>query len=334
MSKATVTREEVREQLHEDEVLSAMMRTWHWAKANSRRLIGLAIVLLAVLIVWQMIHYRNEKALSNSNLDLMRAQTLYQQGMMAGAPGSKEREQPLQECVRLAQDLRANYGATPAARVALHLEAAAYLLMGDKLGESTNTDKAIAIFRQFSDTATTAEEKCAGLLGLAAAYENRSWLAEKPEDLKQAESTYQDVTRKAPKGSYLIAEAQLALARLAASRGDMAAATSMYREVLAERERKKEEVAPAKSENATPTDQQRDQLRKAVEGFLGNFTQAADARQRLDELVPPSAKDLGLELPGAEPAAKPAEKSGSSAPAAPAAAPKDAKAAGAEKKSK
>jgi len=255
------------------------------------------VILLIAATAWWLRSYRVEKAVSNANLDYTRATSLFQQALFAGAPGSQERARSMGEAIRLAQDLRSNYPGTPAARMALQFEGVCHLMMGDEPGKAKNTEQAIAIFQQYRDTATDAEDKARGLLGLAAAYENRSWFMDSPQDMKEALAKYEETAKTAPQGSYLAYEAKMAMARLYGYLGEEAKAAQLYREIIKERgEEEKPEKKPA---DPTAQDAQREQWRRIIEMMLARNSYGAIAKQELEMLVPPSAVDLGLEMPAA-----------------------------------
>lgn len=302
MGKANVSRDEIREQLKEDEVLEAGKHVMQWAKANARLLISLAVLIVIAVIVWKTVEYRNEKALVNSGIAYSQAQMSYDQAVY-GQKSPQERITSLQETLAKIQELRAQYPGTSAGRMAFYLEGMTHMAMADKSASADSLDKAIATFRSYADSAKSADEKSRGLLGLAATYVNRAWIKENPADYKTAAETYDQILRLVPRDSYLAAEAKLGLARLHVAEGNAEKAIPLYREVIALRPKPERSPAPETDQ----MDMQRRYMRQTVEMLLDRHSYAELAQQELDSILPSSASELGVEIPGAGAQATPAK---------------------------
>jgi tetratricopeptide (TPR) repeat protein len=179
--------------------------------------------------------------------------------------------------------------------MAFYLEGMTYMALADKSASADSLDKAIATFRSYAETAKSAEEKCRGLLGVAAVQVNQAWIKDNPNDYKSAADTYEQVLRLVPKDSYLAAEAKLGLARVHVAQGNPEKAIPLYQEVIALRP-KPERPAPPPTDTA---DMQRRYMRQTVAMLLDRHSYAELAQQELDNILPPSAAELGVEIPGA-----------------------------------
>lgn len=294
MGKANVSRNEIREQLKEDEVLEAGKRALQWIKANARILISLGVLFIAVVIIWKTIEYRNERARVNAGIAYSQARMNYDQAMYGQKPAG-ESVAVLQEALAKIQEIRTQYPSTSSARMAFYLEGMSYLALAGKTVSADPLEKAIALFQSYANSAKSTEEKCRGLLGVAAAQVNRAWIKENPADYKSALETYEQILRLVPKDSYLAAEARLGLARVHVALGNPEKAIPLYREVIALHPKPERPAAP----QTDSMDMQRRYIRQTVEMLLDQHSYGEQAQQELDQILPPSAEQLGIEIPGA-----------------------------------
>jgi tetratricopeptide (TPR) repeat protein len=308
MAKGTLSREEIREAVKEDELGEALKRLLTFLQKNSRTLILALVVLIAAVVAWKLMEYRATKAIELSNLQLSEAQQKYSQAVFDTELDAAKRSELLDQSVATLESLNRTYPDTPAARLSLYLQGNAYLAKRDKDGATDSAEKAREIFRQYADAAPQNEDKARGLLGLAAAYENIGFLKNDPAEAEKAEAAYGEILALLPAKSHLVLHAKLSLARLLAAQGNTDKAVKLYQEIIAAAElpEAKKDDEPA----LTSADQQRRQFEKTVMGLLDQFHYAKVAEKELNTLVPPSAKSLKLDIPGvAAPAANsPASK--------------------------
>lgn len=309
MSKAVITREEIKQDLEQDEVLMTWLKFSHWFAANRVPILAVLVVILAAVVGWKVKQYREEQIAAGANLLFGKAQKSFNEAMFAGKAGSEERTKALQAAIKSTTELAATYPTAATARLGKYLEASAYLAMGDKDGSAENTEKALAGFKAYAAAATNGEEKASGLLGVGAALANRSWL--KPEgaeaDQQEALKAYADAATAAGEAKHLVFEAKLAQGRLHAARGENEKAIALFKEVVKARPLMAVPKVKADAENSeTATDAARQQARTTVYSVLNQFSFAREAETELQALIPKA--ELEELMKSAKPEETPAAK--------------------------
>lgn len=304
MTKGSLSREEIRESVKEDEVGEFLKRSIAFLQKNSRTLIVALVVLIAAVVAWKLVEYRETKAVELSNIQLSEAQQKYSQAVFNAELDAAKRSELLDQSVATLEGINRSFPDTPAARLSLYLQGNAYLAKRDKPGVTDSAEKAREVFRQYADTAKDKEDKARGLLGLAATYENIGFLKNDPAEAQKAEAAYGEILALLPAKSYLVLHAKLSLARLFAAQGNTDKAVKLYEEVIAAS--KTAEVKKDEEPTLTAADQQRRQFEKNVIGLLDQFGYAKVAEGELSTLVPPSAKSLKLDIPGVKAESAPA----------------------------
>ncbi len=298
MAKGTFSREEIREQLEHDELGEALKKGADFLKRHRFTLLAAVGVIVLAIIGWQVLKYRELKALENASLEYVQASNAYDEAVFNPQSAPADRARLLDQAIQGTESLRAAYGNITPARMALYLQGKAYLAKNDQPGTSENADKAIAIFQQYIDTASTPEEKARGYLGLATAYQNRGFLKEDNQDLTFAQSAYEEILKRLPEDSYLSLEARYSLGQLLLTLDEPAQAAEAFREVIRVAG-KEESTRPERAPALTTEERQRQLLEQQVDRILTYFTYANLAERALREVVPPSAEDLKIDLPGA-----------------------------------
>lgn len=292
MGKANVSREEIREQLHHDEVMEAGKRLVEWMRQNAKPLGLLAAVILAILFIWKFIEYRTIKAEDEAAIGFSKAELSFNQAIYDDSKKPEERAKLLQEAAKSSEEIRVQFPSASASRLASYLEGLAYLAMEPKEGATDSLDKAISSFRSYADNAKTPTDKARGYLGLAAAYTNRAWVKNNDAgEYKSAAEMYEKAANAAGSQSALASEAKLGLARLYSAQGQNDKAQEIYNEIAKDRKLPDAPKASAKAPKAAG-DQQREFMKQMIRSTYEKNSYSDMAKKEMSSFAPSTTKEI------------------------------------------
>ncbi len=295
--KPTITQED----LKHDEVLEFADHLIFFLKTHGTKLLWGVAIGFAIYGVSVFMHQKDESRFASASNSYYQAAMKYDEALSSHQWATPEREQAMQEVISKADAIMEEFGDTEVARNAMFLKGNALYFSGDELGQTENTDRAIAVFQ---DYLTTAEEQGepfevgAALLALGYAHENLYILrqANDVEAAKAALNGAADYFNRVVdlKGSgFLKYEAMLALGRLENFNGNKEKAKEYFMTVLEETYRK----VPDPEENAS----ERDRIVYEVKRLANSFTSGSTALVKLREMgVDTDALLEEMDVPEAE----------------------------------
>lgn len=183
-----------------------------WYDRNGNWINAAIVVVLAIVIGFKAYDWMHKRAVAKANMAygeaLNRFQTAVQQ------PDTAKKKDELNGAITAAQQVVVDHGDRYVGREAqLMIGNAQFAMASDEPGQNTKLlESARDSFKKYLDMAETNEEKATGHLARGNVQENLSFIQSDPKLLTEAIADYKDALA-ATEGSYLGAEAKLALAR-------------------------------------------------------------------------------------------------------------------------
>jgi hypothetical protein len=230
-------------ELKHDEMEDIGERVSAWYNRNSTVITWILAVVLVGLIGWKGYEKFNDSRVARANSDFSTALRNYTDAV--GEMSEAKRKELFTTSISQAEAVARDYSSLPIAREAQLLLANGHYYQGDMKA-------ALEAYNTYAAGAKNSAEKAIGLLGKGNANENLEVTTKESRYGLEAQNAYKEAIKLAP-GTYLAAEAKLALARFSQMHADRQEfARELYDEVI--RERKPKLVAAAPGEKAIKTE--------------------------------------------------------------------------------
>ena len=180
MARVKITKKD----LKQDELRNLGHRIYNWFLENQKTIIIVLVAVLAILVIGKLYSLQRRNIRREANVIFSEAVDYFQMGINDTENSAEHFDACINNCRRIRED----YGSSPLAPNALHMEATAAFF---KANTAEDYDKAVSLYNQYIDRVSSDYEKAVGYVGLGYSYENKYFMTDNMDILPQAVDAYE-----------------------------------------------------------------------------------------------------------------------------------------------